>query len=129
MRRLTPYPVSELSLLNYLAHRQSTGMSVSSLRVGVHALRYHHIMSGLDTSVFTSPKVKLLLRGALRLESSVGRGKARNGVTLNQLRVVATHLQVTRSRYDSALYWSAITLAYHGLLRVGNIPRTAPTRG
>ena len=80
MRRLTPYPVSELSLLNCLAHRQSTGMSVSSLRVGVHALRYYHIMSGLDTSVFTSPKVKRLLQGALRLESpSAG---ARQGMAL-----------------------------------------------
>ena len=128
MRRLTPYPVSELSLLNYLAHRQSTGMSVSSLQVGVHALRYHHIMSGLNTSVFTSPKVKLLLQGALRLESSVSKGKARNGVTLNQPRVFATRLQATRSRYDAALYWSAITLAYHGLLRVGEYTSDCPDK-
>ena len=118
--------MSEHNLLNYLAFRQSRGVSVSSLRVSVQALRHRHILSSLDVSVFASHKVRLLLQGALRSECSGGKAKTRNGITVDQLRRVAAHLRGTGDEFETALMWSALTLAYHGLLRVSEYTSTAP---
>ena len=120
--------MSEHNLLNYLALRQSRGVSVSSLRVSVQALRHRHILSSLDVSVFASHKVRLLLQGALRSECSGGKAKARNGIPVDQLRRVAAHLRGIGDEFETALMWSALTLAYYGLLRVSEYTPTAPAK-
>ena len=120
--------MSEHNLLNYLAFRQSRGVSVSSLRVSVQALRHRHILSSLDVSVFASHKARLLLQGALRSECSRGKAKARNGITVDKLRRVAAHLHGTGDKFETTLMRSALTLAYHGLLRVSEYTSTAPAK-
>ena len=52
--------------------------------------------------------------------------KPRNGITVDQLRRVAAHLRGTGDEFETALMWSALTLAYHGLLRVSEYTSTAP---
>ena len=95
--------MSEHNLLNCLAFRQSRGVSVSSLPVSAQALRHRHILSSLDVSVFASHKVRLLLQEGPRSEWSGGKAKARNGITVDQLRRVAAHLRGTGDEFETAL--------------------------
>ena len=57
-----------------------------------------------------------------------GEAKARNGITVDQLRRVAAHLHGTGDEFETALMWSALTLAYRGLLRVSEYTSTAPAK-
>ena len=99
-----------------------------SLRVCVQAVRHRNILSNLDVSVFASHKVRLLLQGALRTERSGGNAKAKNGVTVDQLHKVAAHLRSTGDELETALMWSALTLAYHGLIGVSEYTSNAPAK-
>jgi len=125
MRRVGAYPVTEANLMNFLAQRQASGTSVSSLRVSLQALRHYHVVSGYDTTVFASPRVKLLIQGALRTDTAQPTTRLRNGVTPSQLGAIASHLKgAPYTPHESAMLWSAVSLAYHGLLRVSEYTST-----
>ena len=96
--------------------------------MSVQALRHRHILSSLDISVVASHKVRLLLQGALRSKCSGGKAKPRNGITVDQLRRVEAQLCGTGNEFETALMWSVMTLAYHGLLWVSEYTSTAPDK-
>ena len=128
MRKCSPYPVQEHNLLNFLALRTACGISPSSLRVGVQALRHYHVLAGMDLNVFSSPRFKLLLQGAPRDQAIPATNKTRRGITPMQLGALATHLRVALDRFKAAMLWSAVTLAFHGLLRVSEYTSSAPPK-
>ena len=128
MRKCNPYPVQEHNLLNFLALRTARGTSLSSLRVGVQALRHHHVLAGMDPNVFSSPRVKLLLQGASRDQAIPATNKTRCDITPIQLGALATHLRAALDHFEAAMLWSAVTLAFHGLLRVSEYTSSAPPK-
>ena len=117
MRQFQPYPVSEHALINFLHWKFSLGSCGNSLKLYTQALRHRHVLDGHDVTLFASPRVKLLYQGACRAPSEPR--QPRDAATVDDLLTVQRHLSATMpNQYDSAMLWSALTLAFHGLLRV-----------
>ena len=75
------------------------------------------MLNGYDASLFCSPRTKLLIQGALR--SRVGTPRTREAATVDDLMQVSAYLKVSGiPDHDRAMLWSALTIAFHGLLRV-----------
>ncbi|XP_065187676.1 uncharacterized protein LOC135818245 [Sycon ciliatum] len=128
LRQVASYPVTEPSLINFLNWKFSSGSSGSSLKLYTQALRHQHVLQGLCLDVFASPRVRLLQQGALRSQTAVR--KVLTAATLDDLAGVQHYLQSTvPSPHNRAMLWSAVTLAFHGLLRVSEYTFTARGAG
>ena len=104
-------------LLNFLSFKHTAGCVNSSLKLYVQALRHKHVLSGLDLTPFASPRVKPLIQGAGRAQPVSHR--IREAMTLDDMSYLASYLQSAGlSARDRAMLWSAMTLAFHGLMRV-----------
>ena len=123
LRRFSPYPVSEHALINFLNWKFVMGSAGNSLKLYTQALRHKHVLRGLDLTPFASGRVKLLYQGAYR--SPPKSLRVRDAATPEDLCSVLRYLQVsTPIQRDCAMLWSALTLAFHGLLRVSEYTAT-----
>ena len=104
-------------LLNFLSFKHATGCTGTSLRLYVQALRHKHVLGGMNLTPFSSPRLRLLVQGAMRTAPAERDGRA--AATMDDLLQLAAYLRAARlPDHDRAMLWSAVTLAFHGLLRV-----------
>ena len=123
LRRFSPYPVSEHALINFLNWKFVMGSAGNSLKLYTQALPHKHVLRGLDLTPFASARVKLLYQGACR--SPPKSLRVRDAATPEDLCSVLRYLQVsTTIQRDRAMLWGALTLAFHGLLRVSEYTAT-----
>ena len=107
-------PVSQDTLLLYVAFLFEQGLSGSTIRVYLSAIRSMHILSGNHYPT-ELPRVKLALKGAVRESPQPIR---KLPITITILKQMLTHLP---TRFDHALLQSAMTLAFFGCFRLGEI--------
>ena len=123
MRCTTAFPITEAALLNFLAFKYQSGCGEASLKLFVQALRHQHVL-GHSVSCFQSPRVQLLIQGASR--SSRKPPHPRDPATLNDLQTVWDYVErIGMPKVDCCMLKSAFSLAFHGLLRVGEYASTA----
>jgi hypothetical protein len=113
------WPVPLDQLIKFVAYLSFTGLSLASVTTYISGIGYTHKARGLEdkTNNFLITKMLEDLRRK-RVKSS----DVRAPVTLDLLRRLIQALQkVCTSNYEACLFYSAYTLAFFALLRIGEI--------
>ena len=109
--RFSPIPVTEDTLLLYISYLYEEGLSASSIRVYLAAVRSLHVYSN-EPYPTNMLRVRLALKGAVR-NSPLPKRKL--PITFIILKQMLTHV---RLRHDKTLIDCVMTLAFFGCLRL-----------
>ena len=104
-------PISEESLLLYVSYLFEEGLSASTIRVYLSAVRSLHVFAG-EQYPTTLLRVKLALKGAVRNTPQPVR---KLPITISILRKM---LPLVKRRFDKVLMTAVFTLAFFGCLRL-----------
>jgi len=92
----------------------------SSLNVYMSAIKSLHIMNGYDCTALSSPRIHLALKG---ISDNDPPPCSKEPITFDMMKAI---LPLLPGDYDTLVVWSAMTLAFFGCLRAGEI--TIPSR-
>jgi hypothetical protein len=108
---LSSMPVTEETLILYISYLFEEGLTASTIRVYLSAVRSLHVFAGIayPTDLL---RVKLALKGAVRNTPQPIR---KLPITISILRKLLTHI---KPRFDRVLLTAALTLAFFGCLRL-----------
>ena len=109
-----PMPASEDTLLLYVSFLFEEGLTGTSIRVYLSAVRSLHVFAG-HTYPTELLRVKLALKGAIRETPAPIRKLPITYTVLKKL------LKKIKCRFDGHLLCAAMTLAFFGCLRLGEI--------
>jgi site-specific recombinase XerD len=107
-------PVSENTLLLYISYLFEQGLSGSSIRVYLSAVRSMHVFAG-HAYPTDLPRVKLALKGAIR---ETPKPIQKFPITIKILKQI---LPLVQHRFDKYLMRSVMTLAFFGCFRLGEL--------
>ena len=111
-----PPPVHHLS--NFISYLSSTSYSPSTIRLYISGVSFSSRCRGLQDTT-KNFLIQKMMTGAKNLYQKID---TRHPVTLDMLSKLPFALQnVCSSRYESMLFTAAFSLAFFGLLRVGEI--------
>ena len=113
---LCSLPVSENSVLLYIAHLYLKGLKSATMKVYLASVRMFHIESGYDYPLEHNVRIKLALRA---VEIGQPPPKQKLPITLTIMYKMYYLLQTQLSRYNVRLIWTAMCLAHFGCLRAG----------
>jgi integrase len=106
-----PLPVTEDTLLLYISFLFEDGLTASTIRVYLAAVRSLHIFSNAQYPT-NMLRVRLALKGAVRQSPLPSR---KLPITFTVLRQMLTHV---KHRYDRTLLECVMTMAFFGCLRL-----------
>lgn len=112
---LVPVPATEQTLLLYVSYLFLEGLKSSSVRVYLSGLRSMHVVEGYENPLEGKLQLQLALR-ALDINSEPPKQKL--PITFKLLSGFAKYVSHS---FSSRLLWAAITLAYFGCLRAGEL--------
>ena len=119
--------VSEDTLCLFLAHLHQRGLTAETAQVYLAGVRHRHLELNLDLTAFSGQRVTASLRGMRRLNRQPRR--TRPAVTTQQLTTFKARMlnntRVLISR-DAQMVWTAVSVAFFGLLRVGEYTAPSP---
>ena len=119
--KVTPLPVTEAKLSAFVSMLARDGLSFSTIRCYLAAVRHHQIACGLgDPDVPAMSRLEYILQGVKR-EKSGQHGVQRQPITpslLLRMFSVWSHLKPTELA-KAKMLWAAACLAFFGFLRVG----------
>ena len=117
-------PTNEETLIQYVAFLAKT-IKHSSIKGYLAAVRYLHIRSGYDLDLEKFLHLRLICRGIKRSQGDYIR--IRLPITINHLKLFFHLLAIpTTNNYDSIMIWAAMTLAFFGFLRLGEMTCNSP---
>jgi hypothetical protein len=111
---LTPYPVSESTLLYYISYLFKEGLKGNSIRVYLSAVRNLNIMNDCLPLQHT-PKILMALKGAVTLSDPPSRKLPITFAILQQI------IPLLTLRQDGPMLSLAMTTAFFGCLRAGEL--------
>jgi hypothetical protein len=111
---LLPMPVTEETLLLYIAFLFEEGLSGSTIRVYLSAVRSMHVFAGKIYPI-NLLRVKLSLKGAVRKTPLPTR---KLPITISVLRKL---IEQCSHRFDKLVMIAAMTLSFFGCLRLGEV--------
>lgn len=111
---LIAVPADERTILLYLAHLSST-VSGHSVNVYLAAVKSLHVLHGIPEPPVDTPRVKLAIRSMILKSKPPNRKLPITYDVMCQLYMLKT------SCFDSSMFWAAMTLAFFGCLRAGEI--------
>ena len=92
----------------------------SSIKNYLSAVRHFHIRNGFNVDFTKMPRLHLLLRGIKRSQGDHQR--VRLPISIHHLRLFHALLAIpSTSNHDSIMFWAAMTLAFFGFLRLGEL--------
>ena len=110
------WPLPSNVILNFIAHLSLLNMSPNTVRLYIRALSYFHKVRQVSDPT-TSFLITKALQGLTRCNSAPD---TRHPITLAILeKLLAALPSVCTSSYESKLFACAFSLAYFGLLRIG----------
>ena len=120
---LVAMPVCEETLLLYVSYLFEAGLVGSSIRVYLSAVRSLHIFAGLPYPE-NMYRVRLALKGAVRQTAAPVRKFPITFIILKKL------VSKVKPRFDGKVLLAAMTLAFFGCLRMGEIcvPDSEPSQ-
>ena len=120
----THLPTNEETLIQYVAYLAKT-IKHSSIKGYLAAVRHLHIRSGYDLDLKTFLRLQLICHGIKRSQGDSTR--IRLPITINHLKLFFQLLAIpTTTNYDSIMVWAAMTLAFFGFLRLGEMTCNSP---
>ena len=122
-------PATEATLTFFIGHLRRTGLSVSSARQYLAAVRRLHFQYGWPMSTETPPYVAAALRG-YEPRGAPPTDRGRLALTVHQLRTLKNRLPaLLPSAWDQRCVWAACTVSFYGGLRSSEYLVTGPGRG
>ena len=110
---IEPLPATDESLLLYVSYLHEQGLTGSSIKVYMSAVKSLHVYSGFDSPITSNNKVALAIRGAINLSASPARTQP---ITYELL---VRMLPLLAGRQDIVMLKAAMCLAFFGCLRAG----------
>lgn len=117
---LNVLPASEDQLLAYVAHLNKRDLSHSTVSVYLAAVRSLHVTEGYSDPLKDCQRLARAVRGVAITHQSP---KQKLPITFN---IMSRIIPYTTSTYDSYMMWTAMNLAYFGLLRASEYCVTTP---
>ena len=111
------FPISETILINFSVC-MARSVQYSTIKNYLSAIKYYHFSHGYALSAFLH--LQLILRGIKRSQGV--NSKARRPITVPILNLFYHLLNVKYTmNKDSLMVWAAMTLAFFGFLRIGEL--------
>ncbi|VDH93448.1 Hypothetical predicted protein [Mytilus galloprovincialis] len=120
-----PVPVNDL--LNFIAFLSVQGLSGGTISSYISGVSYHHKIQGIqDTTKFFI--IGKALEGIKRIQGGK-RNDIRAPITVQLLSDMISCLdKVCKNKYEAALFSAVFSVAFFGLLRVGEITTTSKSK-
>ena len=113
------FPADENTLIHYAAYL-ARSIKYSSIKGYLAAVRHLHIRSGHDLDLKKFIRLQLVCRGIKRSQGCATR--TRLPITVSHLNLFYSLLAIKySSHFDSVMIWAAMTLAFFGFLRLGEL--------
>ena len=121
--RLSPLPSSQQSLqCRYVAHLANEGLSHTSIKCYLAAVRHLHIEKGWeDPGISSMAKLELVLRGIKMVQVTKAKPGARQPITLDLLKKMRAVWVSQSPGWNEKMLWAAASLCFFGFLRSGEI--------
>lgn len=119
--RQTPVPTNESTLLLYITHMGKKGLSHSTIKVYLSAIRSLHVATG-QHSHFTAqytPRLQQVLHGIQREQASILEPRTRLPITIQLMRQIKSLISTKPCTYHHRMIWAACCTAFFGFLRCG----------
>ena len=117
---ITPYPTSEWSLSYFVGYLFQEGLSASTVKGYLSAVRHAQISLGLgDPKMGDMPQLKYQIKGLRKLSS--GRQQSRLPITIDILRHLRSSWEKFPVLVDGTMLWVACCMCFFGFLRSGEI--------
>ena len=112
-------PVDENTLVQYTAYL-ARSIKYSSIKSYLAAVRHLHILNGYDLDFKKYPRLQLICKGIKRAQGCSTR--VRLPITIQHLQLFFCLLAIPHTpNYDSLMIWAAMTLAFFGFMRLGEL--------
>ena len=119
----TPLPVSQNLVCLFVSHLACFGLSHSTIKTYLSALRHLQVMNDFGDPMWASmPKLKLVERGIRRVGASTsGDKRIRLPVTPNILRQIKAVWAPKETEFETILHWAVCCTAFFGFFRLGEL--------
>ena len=112
-------PVDETTLVQYAAYL-ARSIKYSSIKSYLAAVRHLHIRNGYDLDFKKYPRLQQICKGIKRAQGCSTR--VRLPITIHHLKLFFSLLAIPHtSSYNSLMIWAAMTLAFFGFMRLGEL--------
>ena len=112
-------PASEETLMKFSAYLAKS-IKHSSIKNYLAAVRYFHLRNGFSLDCKKMLRLQMVLRGIKRSQGDNIR--MRLPITIHHLKLFRMMLALpATTNYDTIMFWAAITLAFFGFLRHGEL--------
>ena len=112
-------PATEVLLTEYVAYLAKT-IKYTSIKTYLAAVRHYHIRHGFELNLQKMLRLQLVLRGIKRSQGDQLR--VRLPITIHHLQLFRMLLNIPKTaNYESIMIWAAMTLAFFGFLRLGEL--------
>ena len=112
-------PVTEDILTEYVAYLAKT-IKYTSIKTYLAAVRHYHIRRGFQLNLQKMLRLQLVLRGIKRSQGD--KIRVRLPITIHHLQLFRILLVIPQTEnYESIMIWAAMTLAFFGFLRLGEL--------
>lgn len=113
------FPASEDVLVKFIVYLAKT-IKHSSIKTYLSAVRHFHIRNGFELDFKKFLRLQMVLKGIKRSQGvSI---KTRLPITIHHLQIFYYLLAIpTTSNHDSLMLWAAMSIAFFGFLRLGEL--------
>ena len=121
--QLSPLPLSEHQLCQFASFLAKENLSHSSIKGYLSALRHLQIASGLpDPGIASMPKLEGVVKGIKSIQAKTKqKANVRLPITVDILRRIGEVWEQQGTSIDHCMLWAAVTMAFFGFLRAGEL--------
>ena len=121
-RRLTPLPVTEHQLCQFISHLANEKLCHSTIKCYLSAIRHLHIAEGYgDPGISHMARLEQVLKGIKSLQAKASKKTPRLPITPELLLKMKQVWRKRGNNWDNVMLWAASSLCFFGFLRSGEI--------
>lgn len=114
-----PLPATESTLLLFVSHLATRGLSAASIKVYLSAVRHLHVTYGKYTefSEQLTPRLRQVIKGIKKAQAALTVPKVRRPITLEIMVRIHAVISSRPNSLFNTMIWAACNLAFFGFLR------------